>query len=245
MPKAKYDEIYLDLKRAVEEGVYPYGALLPSENTLIAQYDCSRNTIRRALGGLGEDGYVQSIHGKGVRVIYQPSERASFTVGGIESFHETARRNRLNVVTKVVRFEEAVVDQRTAEESGFPAGEQVYNILRVRYLDGKPLILDYNLFLKSLVPGLTAEIAERSIYAYIEQELGMQIVTSKRTITVEHASAEDKRLLVLGDYNCLAVVTGQTFNADGLLFEYTQSRHQPDYFSFHDTATRKKKELLT
>ena len=178
-------------------------------------------------------------------MIYQPSERASFTVGGIESFHETARRNRLNVVTKVVRFEEAVVDQRTAEESGFPAGEQVYNILRVRYLDGKPLILDYNLFLKSLVPGLTAEIAERSIYAYIEQELGMQIVTSKRTITVEHASAEDKRLLVLGDYNCLAVVTGQTFNADGLLFEYTQSRHQPDYFSFHDTATRKKKELLT
>ena len=70
-------------------------------------------------------GYVQSNHGKGVRVIYQPSERASFTVGGIESFHETARRNRLNVVTKVVRFEEAVVDQRTAEESGFPAGGQV------------------------------------------------------------------------------------------------------------------------
>ena len=245
MPKAKYDEIYLDLKRAVENGTYSYGSLLPSENTLITRYDCSRNTIRRALAGLGEDGYVQSIHGKGVRVIYQPSERASFTVGGIESFHETARRNRLNVVTKVVRFEEAVVDQRTAEESGFPAGEQVYNILRVRYLDGKPLILDYNLFLKSLVPGLTAEIAERSIYAYIEQELGMQIVTSKRTITVEHASAEDKRLLVLGDYNCLAVVTGQTFNADGLMFEYTQSRHQPDYFSFHDTATRKKKELLT
>ena len=245
MPKAKYDEIYLDLKRAVENGTYSYGSLLPSENTLITRYDCSRNTIRRALAGLGEDGYVQSIHGKGVRVIYQPSERASVTVGGIESFHETARRNRLNVVTKVVRFEEAVVDQRTAEESGFPAGEQVYNILRVRYLDGKPLILDYNLFLKSLGPGLTAEIAERSIYAYIEQELGMQIVTSKRTITVEHASAEDKRLLVLGDYNCLAVVTGQTFNADGLLFEYTQSRHQPDYFSFHDTATRKKKELLT
>lgn len=245
MPKAKYDEIYLDLKWAVESGAYPYGSLLPSENTLITRYDCSRNTIRRALAGLGEDGYVQSIHGKGVRVIYQPSERASFTVGGIESFHETARRNQLNVVTKVVRFEEAVVDQRTAEESGFPAGEQVYNILRVRYLDGKPLILDYNLFLKSLVPGLTAEIAERSIYAYIEKELGMQIVTSKRTITVEHATAEDKRLLVLGDYNCLAVVTGQTFNADGLLFEYTQSRHQPDYFSFHDTATRKKKELLT
>lgn len=240
MPKAKYNEIYLDLKRAVEEGTFPYGDLMPSENTLITRYDCSRNTIRRALAELGDDGYVQPIHGKGVRVIYRPTERASFTVGGIESFQETARRNRLNVVTRVIRFETAVIDRRLAERSGFPEGTEVYDVLRVRYLDGKPLILDYNLFLKSLVPGLTAEIAARSIYAYIEKELGMQIVTSKRTITVEHASAEDKQLLVLGDYNCLAVVTGQTFNADGVLFEYTQSRHQPDYFSFHDTASRKR-----
>ena len=240
MPKAKYNEIYLDLKRAVEEGVYPYGALLPSENTLIAQYDCSRNTIRRALGGLGEDGYIQPIHGKGVRAIYQPSERASFAVGGIESFQETARRNQLNVVTKVVRFSVRIVDNRLARESGFPPGEEIYEVHRVRYLDGKPLILDVNMFAKALVPGLTEEIAERSIYAYIERELGMQIVTSKRTITVEHATAEDQRLLELGDYNCLAVVTGQTFNADGVQFEYTQSRHQPDYFSFHDTAVRKK-----
>ena len=29
-------------------------------------------------------------------------------------------------------------------------------------------------------------------------------------------------------------------NAAGLLFEYTQSRHQPDYFCFQDIATRKK-----
>ena len=239
MPKAKYDEIYLDLKRAVESGAYPYGELLPSENTLITRYDCSRNTIRRALAGLGEDGYVRPIHGKGVRVIYQPVERASFTVGGIESFQETARRNRLNVVTKVIRFETVAVDRDLARQSGFPEGAEVWDVLRVRYLDGKPLILDYNLFLKSLVPGLTADIASRSIYAYIEQELGMQIVTSKRTITVEHAGEEDQRLLDLGDYNCLAVVTGQTFNADGVLFEYTQSRHQPDYFSFHDTAVRK------
>lgn len=240
MPKAKYDEIYADLKQAVEAGTYLYGTLMPSENTLVTQYDCSRNTIRRALAGLGEDGYVQPIHGKGVRVIYQPTERASFTVGGIESFQETARRNRLEVVTQVVQFSAVTVDEALAKKSGFPVGEEVYYIERVRSLDRKPLILDINVFLRSLVPGLTTEIAERSIYAYIEQKLGMQIVTSKRTITVERATPEDERLLDLEDYNCLAVVSGQTFNSDGVMFEYTQSRHQPDYFSFHDTATRKK-----
>lgn len=78
-----------------------------------------------------------------------------------------------------------------------------------------------------------------SIYDYIENTLGMQIVTSKRKMTVERVTEIDEKYLELNDYNCLAVVTGQTFNADGVMFEYTQSRHRPDYFCFQDTATRK------
>ena len=52
----------------------------PSENTLVKEFDCSRNTIRRAIGQLASEGYVQSIHGKGVRIIYQPdsSSRSSY-----------------------------------------------------------------------------------------------------------------------------------------------------------------------
>jgi len=51
MPKSKFEEIYRNLKNKVEQGDYLYGELLPSENTLIGMYDCSRNTIRRAGGG--------------------------------------------------------------------------------------------------------------------------------------------------------------------------------------------------
>ena len=101
------------------------------------------------------------------------------------------------------------------------------------------MIIDINMFLRSLVPGLTPEIAKDSIYDYIENTLGMQIVTSKRKMTVERVTEIDEKYLELNDYNCLAVVTGQTFNADGVMFEYTQSRHRPDYFCFQDTATRK------
>lgn len=49
-----------------------------------------------------------------------------------------------------------------------------------------------------------------------------------------------KRILDMDGYDCVAVVVNQTFNSDGMLFEYTQSRHQPDYFCFQDIATRKK-----
>ena len=240
MPKAKYEGIYHSIKKRIEAQDYPYQSLLPSENTLIEEYACSRNTARRALAELVADGYVQTMQGRGVRVIYQPVGKTTFTIGGIETFQETARRNHLHAVTKVTKFETVIADERFAAKSGFSVGDELWSIERVRYLDGKALILDVNYFLKEFVPGLTPQIAANSIYDYIENTLGMQIITSKRRITVEHATARDEKLLDMDSYDCVAVVVNQTFNASGLLFEYTQSRHQPDYFCFQDIATRKK-----
>lgn len=240
MPKSKFEQIYKDLKEKIESGDYAYQDLLPSENTMVSIYNCSRNTIRRALSKLTEQGYVQPLHGKGVRVIYQPIDQAAFTIGGIESFKESAIRNHRKRHTEVLQFAEITADERLAAKTGFPIGSELYYLQRVRFLDGIALILDINMFLKSLVPNLTKEIAENSIYEYIENDLGMSIVTSKRKITVERATQIDEKYLQLNDYNCLAVVTGQTFNADGIMFEYTQSRHRPDYFYFLDTATRKR-----
>ncbi|MBS6771764.1 MAG: UTRA domain-containing protein [Faecalibacterium prausnitzii] len=220
MPKAKYEGIYRSIKKRIEAQDYPYQSLLPSENMLIAEYDCSRNTVRRALAELVADGYVQTMQGRGVRVIYQP--------------------NRLHAVTRVIRFETVIATEQFAAESGFSEGDELWAVQRVRYLDGKALILDINYFLKEFVPGLTEEIASHSIYDFIENVLGMQIITSKRRITVEHATARDEKLLDMDGYDCVAVVVNQTFNSDGMLFEYTQSRHQPDYFCFQDIATRKK-----
>ena len=240
MPKAKFESIYKDLKQKIENGEYPYQELLPSENTMVDIYSSSRNTIRRAVLELAEQGYVQSLHGKGVRVIYQPVDQADFTLGGIESFKESAERNHRKTSTKVIQFTEITADARVSANTGFAVGSELYYIQRVRYLEDKALILDINMFLKSLVPGLTKKIAEKSIYEYIENELGMAIVPSKRKMTVERATEIDEKYLELNDYNCLAVISGQTFNSDGIMFEFTQSRHRPDYFCFQDTATRKR-----
>lgn len=242
MPKAKYDRIYADLKQDIENGTYPSGEMLPSENTLTDKYSCSRNTVRRAMAELTNGGYVQAIHGKGVRVIYQPPERATFTVGRIESFRETAQRNQFEAVTRVVAFGMQTVDEELAKQSGLLEGAQVYVVQRVRILSGKPLIFDTNVFRADMVGDLTEEIASQSIYDYLEKELGMQIVASKRTITVERATPLEEENLALGDLNCVAVMSSKTFNSDGVQFEYTRSCHHPEYFSFHDMATRKGQE---
>lgn len=240
MPRAKYNEIYKDLKEKIETEEFTYQELLPSENTLVKEYGCSRNTIRRALSELTAEGYVQPIHGKGVRNIFQPVEQTAFTVGGIESFQESAQRNLQTPSTRILQFTELTADAKIEKRTGFPRGTGLYYIQRLRFLDGIPLILDHNYFLREMTAGLTPEIAEHSIYQYLEHELHINIATSKRTLTVEHVTQVDETYLDLKDYNCMAVISSQTFDDNGIQFEYTQSRHRPDYFRFQDVATRRR-----
>ena len=161
----------------------------------------------------------------------------------LESFRESARRNNLGEsTTRVIRFTELTADEHVSRHTGFPVGTELYYIQRVRSLDGDPCVFDINLYDKKLVPGLTKEICVHSIYNYIENELGMPIVMSKRTITVERVTQMDEDSLDLKGYDTLAVVTGQTFNSEGVMFEYTQTRHRPDYFTFQTTALRNKKK---
>ena len=164
-------------------------------------------------------------------------------MGGIESFKEAAARNQFVGTTKVLKLDEVIADEKLAEQTEFEIGDELYEVHRVRYINGKPLIFDINFFLKPIVHGLTEEIALNSIYEYLENTLNIVIVTSKRRMTTELATDYDKAYLELGDYNCLAVISGRTYNSDGIQFEYTQSRHRPDYFCFEDTATRRKYNL--
>ena len=245
MPKSKFESIYRELKSDIESEKLPYQSLMPSENQLIVRFSCSRNTVRRAIAVLAEEGYVQPMHGRGVRIIYTKTQTPPFLIAGIESFGESARRNNLKTTTKLIRFTELIADDHISARTGFAVGTELYYVHRVRSLDGDPCVFDINLFDKKLVPGLTKEICVSSIYKYIEKELNMSIVMSKRTITVERITQIDEDCLNLKGYDTLAVVTGQTFNSEGVMFEWTQSRHRPDYFTFQTTAMRHKEKKTT
>lgn len=242
MPAQKYLPIYQALKSRIESGQYPVGQLLPSENTLLGEFGCSRNTVRRAIAGLVRDGYVQTSQGRGVCNIYQPLEPSSYSMGTIESFAETSRRTGQHSTTRVVHFSLCAADPALARRTGFAPGTELFYLQRVHLVEGVPRILNHSYFRRDCMPDFTADRAAESIYRYLEEELGMTIVTSKRTITVEHADELDRTWLDLGDYDCLAVVSSQTYNSDGVLFEYTQSRHYPGIFRFQENAVRSHRE---
>ena len=173
-------------------------------------------------------------------VLYRRQEQMQFTISGVESMKEAAARNGQTLFTKVIYYTELVVDGGLSERTGFPEESEIYYVQRVRYLDGEALILDHNYFLKKVVQGLSAKICEGSVYEYMEQTLGETIMTTRRRYTVEKETQLDRRYMNLQGYNCLMVVSNQTFNKDGIQFEYTDSRHRPDRFVFYELAQRKK-----
>ena len=240
MPKAIFEGIYRDLKGKIQEGTYSYQELLPSEGELTAEYGCSRNTLRRAVSMLADDAYVQPMHGRGVRVIWQrEAHSAQGSLEGVESFGEYARRNGFVPGTQVKSFEHVTCGAGLARRTGFAEGVELVRVVRVRTLDDVARQIDHDYFLASAVPGLTAEQAEKSVYSYLEHNLGMRILTSRRRITVQLATDEDCSYMDLDPYNCVAVVESQSYNSDGVMFEYTQSRHHPNFFRFQDNAVRR------
>lgn len=238
MPKSRYEVIFQDLKDKIESRQYEYETLLPSEHELTQIYDCSRNTLRRAISKLTGIGYTQPMHGRGVRVIYTPQKQQDFGVSSLEGLCQAATEHGFSVLNQVITFTDMVIDAQLAKKTSFEENTEVYFIQRLRSIDGVPKMIDNTLLRKDLVPGLTEEILKGSLFQYIETKVGMPIRTVKRRVTIERTTPFDEKYLTLDGYNCLAVITSHVFNADGIQFEYTESRNRPDLFAFNTVVSR-------
>ena len=241
--RAAYDGIYFDLRRSIDEGVYQYKDYLPSESILVKRYGCAHNTVRKALSILAREGYVQPIHGKGVRVLYRPAQVATddkriYDLNAIEPFFKSGNHGDFVVRTKVLVMDQLDASPEFAAATGFDTGAKLIHMERVRYIDDKPLEREINFFRADIVEGITKEDAENSVYHYIEDVRGGKLVTSKRQVTIEHADARDYELLSMEDANYVAVVRCATFDGEGLLCEISTVRHTPQTFRVEHTALR-------
>ena len=63
--KPKYFSLMEQLRSDIMSGAIRQGEKLPSENELSQKYSLSRHTVRKALGILEQDGYVEALHGRG------------------------------------------------------------------------------------------------------------------------------------------------------------------------------------
>ena len=193
---AKYRKIYQELVDGIRNGIYPAGKLLPGEYELMELYGASRDTIRKALSILSADGYIQRKQGLGSIVL--ESERISFTLSGLHSFKEETQSLGKEVSTQVITFGKGQPDDRVRTILECDEGEEVWMIERVRTIDHEAIILDMDYLPISLVPALSRDMVEDSLYTCLEETLSMDIAYAKKAITIQEACDElDIRIILL------------------------------------------------
>lgn len=233
---SKYIEIYNEIVSDIENGNLEVDSKLPSEAKLMEKHDVSRDTIRKSLNLLEQNGYIQKLKGKGSFVL--DINKFDFPFSGITSFKELIESMGKEVITLVEELSLRSPSKKTLDKLELSSEDYVWKIVRVRKIDGERIILDKDYFNAKFVPTLTLEVCKDSIYKYIEGELGLKISYAKKEITVQQATEEDKKYLDLGRDNMVVVIKSYTYLEDRSLFQYTESRHRTDKFKFVDFARR-------
>ncbi|WP_426348778.1 trehalose operon repressor [Alloiococcus sp. CFN-8] len=235
---SKYIFIYNDILTKIEEGAYKRNDKLPSEKELMDEYEVSRDTIRKALKLLEEEGIIHKIKGKGSLIL--DINKLDLPVSGITSFKELAKNLNMPINTILYDLSQLEGDSVIREKLALREEAPLWRVIRIREFGGKKVILDKDYFNGDIISELTEAICLDSIYEYIEEVLGLKIAFAHKEITVETATLEDKKLLDCEGYDMIVVVKSFTYLDDTRLFQYTESRHRPDKFKFVDFARRTK-----
>lgn len=228
--------LYKDFAEKIDSGTLAPGSKLPSENELAQTYQITRETVRKGLNMLAQNGYIHKVKGKGSFVLER--DRYNFPVSGLVSYKEMSERmgkqsNTLVYVTECIQAGELI-----SKQLQISADTKVWRVVRAREIDGERIILDVDFLLASIVPHLSMEITGQSIYEYLENELNLKISYAKKVISVEPATSMDHQYMDIGQDTHVVVVRGYVHLEDTTLFQYTESRHRLDKFQFVDFARR-------
>ncbi|EID82075.1 trehalose operon repressor [Streptococcus intermedius SK54 = ATCC 27335] len=235
----KYEQIFKLLKQDILNETYQIDDYLPSEHELVQTYKVSRDTIRKSLDLLQKAELIQKIRGQGSKVIKQA--QIDFPVSNLTSYQELVQQHGINSKTNLIQLEKITVDKKLSNLTGFPEYRLVWRIVRQRVVDDVASVLDIDYLDKTLVPSLTREIAEQSIYAYLEEELGLRIAYAQKEITIDPATNRDQILMDIGTDQHVVSVKSKVYLADGQQFQFTDSRHKLEKFRFIDFAKRQKR----
>jgi GntR family transcriptional regulator len=218
-----------ELRDRIDDGQLRPGAALPSEAQLCARFGVSRGTVRSALAALRREGLIDGGQGRPpvVRdaVASQPFENLlSFT-----AWAGQAGRSPGQHTIEVAR---RAVSEAAAAELGLAPGTAAVDLLRVRSLDGEPVMVERATFIEPVGRLLfDFDPDSGSIYAYLAAR-GVDLRSARHTFDAVPASAVDAGLLGVPAGTPLLRERRRAVSADGTPLEYGDDRYRPDRVTF-------------
>lgn len=226
----KYIQIQESITSWINTGDIKAGDLVPSERELSERFGVSRMTVRQAVSSLVSFGILHREQGVGTFVAEPKIEH---DIGHLVSFTESALREGLKPSGKLLEFEQIMADAKLAGALQIGLGQKVYHLVRVRYGNNEPMVLERCYFPVGKFPGIERfDLENQSLYRIWREEY--RIVFGKMHQSLEPIAADEfeARALDVALGFLMMLVERVTYDIEGTPVEYAKDAHRGDKSRF-------------
>jgi len=218
----------------IASGALPPGARLLAERELCTRFQVSRVTVRRALAELRQRGLIESEGARGWFV----AAPALGEPNALMSFSEMAHERGLAPSSTVIRAETRPAGMDEAEELRMAPGALLFDLERVRRLDGVAVALEQSRIPLALAPGLgEADLAKGSLYEALRRR-GVVPGFADYMLQSVAAAPREAGLLGVGTGVPLLLASARTFDVKSRPVELSRSLFCGDRYRFRATLFR-------
>lgn len=216
----KYDEIASKMETQIIEAGLTQGDKLPKLTELMAQYDVSKSTIVKALAKLEQRGLIYQIQGSGV-FVRRPKLDDHINLINNNGF--TADMVKHKMTAKVLSLKKIVPPKEVARHFNDNV-QEVYEVKRIRYLDGQILCLEESYFKTSVISFLNEQIVQGSIFNYV-RELGIAVGFSDKYLNVIELPKKEAALLELPEKAPALTIEETYYLTSGEAFDHSKTTY--------------------
>jgi GntR family histidine utilization transcriptional repressor len=138
-----------DIENKILDGTWPPGHRIPAEHELMAEYDCSRMTVNKALSALAERGWLLRRYRAGTFVARRHIESAVLEIPDLP--REIAARGHRYELRLLSRRRQAA-GRRNAAMMELPAGTPLLALHCLHLADAQPFAVEERLINLAVVP---------------------------------------------------------------------------------------------
>jgi GntR family transcriptional regulator len=238
-----YSRVETVLASEIADGVLKVGDQLPTEDILIARFEVSRITIRRAIQNLVGRGLVEIRRGNGTFVAApKMTQELTELSGFVEDMHALGRKPTARVISKEI----VTADTTVASHLALTKGQRVVRIRRVRLADGVPLSFDETFLpLEIGKKIITNNLKVEPIFSLLERKYDIPLIEAEYKLDAIAAEAEVASALRVKQGSPIFRIERTSYSTGNRPVDYEKLYYRGDLVRFVTRLTRKVSRLAT